>query len=189
MLTNKDGATILRTIKGFERWVYRQYSLSICVIKHDNDMLVIYWEGVIEYMQWAKDEGIELELSPTYIYESNGLIERAGQEVITRSIKVRESASLLARLWLETTLAVIYLYNRSLLDACPEDNDEMISLDEMLANWFCNYFRWYDPELITRIIADLRPNWEGIYVYGARAYPLKKEREADKECKAFKVNA
>jgi hypothetical protein len=110
------------------------------VIKHDNDTLVIHWEGVIEYMQWAKDEGIELELSPTYTHESNGLIERAGQEVIICLIKVCESASLPARLWPETTLAVIYLYNRSPLDACPEDNDEMISPDEMLANWFRNYF-------------------------------------------------
>jgi hypothetical protein len=65
----------------------------------------------------------------------------------------------------------------------------MTSPDEMLANWFRNYFRWYDPELVNRITADLRPNWEGIYVYGARAYPLKKEREADKERRAFKVKS
>ena len=92
-------------------------------------------------MRWAKDEGIELELSPTYIHESNRLIERAGQEVITRSIKVRESANLSVKLWPESTLAVIYLYNRSPSDARPEDNDEMTSPDEMLANWFRNYFR------------------------------------------------
>ena len=85
-------------------------------------------------MRWAKDEGIELELSPTYIHESNRLIERAGQEVITRSIKVRESANLSVKLWPESTLAVIYLYNRSPLNTRPEDNDEMTSLDEMLIN-------------------------------------------------------
>jgi hypothetical protein len=85
-------------------------------------------------MRWAKDEGIELELSLTYTHESNRLIERAGQEVIIRSIKVRESVNLPAKLWPESTLAVIYLYNRSPLDARPEDNDEMTSLDEMLAN-------------------------------------------------------
>ena len=102
---------------------------------------MIYWEGATEYMRWAKDEGIELELSPTYTHESNGLIERAGQEVITRSIKVRESANLSVKLWPESTLAVIYLYNRSPSDARPEDNDEMTSLDEMLTNWFRNYFR------------------------------------------------
>jgi hypothetical protein len=140
-LINKEGAIIFRTVKGFERWVRRQYSLSICVIKHDNDTSVIYWEGATEYMRWAKDEGIELELSLTYTHESNRLIERAGQEVITRSIKVRESANLPAKLWPESTLAVIYLYNRSPSDARPEDNDEMTSLDEMLTNWFRNYFR------------------------------------------------
>jgi len=54
--------------------------------------------------------------------------------VITRSIKVRESINLLIKLWLESTLAVIYLYNRSPLNTRPEDNDEMTSLDEMLIN-------------------------------------------------------
>ena len=61
----------------------------------------------------------------------------------------------------------IYLYNRTLLNARPEDNDEMTLPDEMLVSWFCGYFRWYNPELVNRIIADLRLNWEGIYVYGA----------------------
>jgi hypothetical protein len=97
-LTSKDGATIFRIIKGFERWVRRQYGLSVCVIKHDNDTSVIYWEGSIEYTSWVKDEGIELELSLTYTHESNGLIERAGQEVILRLIKIRESANLPERL-------------------------------------------------------------------------------------------
>jgi hypothetical protein len=104
-------------------------------------------------------------------------------------IKIRESANLPERLWPEAALAAIYLYNRSPSNARPEDNDEMTSPDEMLASWFRNYFRWYDPELVNKITADLRPNWEGIYVYGARAYPLKKEREADKERRAFKVNS
>ena len=41
-LTNKDGATIFKIIKGFERWVRKQYGLSIYVIKYDNDTGVIY---------------------------------------------------------------------------------------------------------------------------------------------------
>jgi hypothetical protein len=42
ILISKDKATIFKTIKGFERWVRRQYSLSIYIIKHDNDTGVIY---------------------------------------------------------------------------------------------------------------------------------------------------
>jgi hypothetical protein len=49
-------------------------------------------------MRWAKDEGIELELSLTYIYKSNKLIKRAGQKVIIRLIKVRKSINLLIKL-------------------------------------------------------------------------------------------
>jgi hypothetical protein len=121
----------------------------------------------MEYINWADDKGIELELSPTYTHKSNGLIERAGQELILCLIKICESANLLEKLWLEAAYAAIYLYNCTPLNACLEDNNEMTLLDKMLISWFCGYFRWYNPELVNRIIADLRPNWEGIYVYRA----------------------
>jgi hypothetical protein len=52
----------------------------------------------------------------------------------------------------------IYLYNHTLLNARLEDNNEMTLLDEILTSWFYGYFRWYNPELINRIIADLRLN-------------------------------
>jgi len=68
------------------------------VIKHDNDTSVIHWKRSIKYMSWAKDEGIELELSLTYTHKSNGLIKRVRQEVILRLIKIRESANLLEKL-------------------------------------------------------------------------------------------
>ena len=54
--------------------------------------------------------------------------------MIIYSIKVRESINLLIKLWLESTLAVIYLYNRSPLNTRLKDNDEMTSLNEMLIN-------------------------------------------------------
>ena len=52
----------------------------------------------------------------------------------------------------------IYLYNCTLLNARLEDNNKITLLDKILASWFRGYFRWYDPELINRITADLRPN-------------------------------
>jgi hypothetical protein len=102
---------------------------------------------------------------------------------------MRIGANLPAHLWPETTLAAIHLYNKSPFDTYIKEEEEMKSPNERLDSWFCNYFRWYDPELINKIIADLRLNWNGIYVYGARAYPLIKEREAGKQKRAFKVNA
>jgi len=59
---------------------------------------VIHWEGSIEYTNWAKDKGIELKLSLTYTYKSNGLIKQTGQEVILRLIKIYESINLLEKL-------------------------------------------------------------------------------------------
>jgi hypothetical protein len=52
----------------------------------------------MEYINWADNKGIELELSLTYTHKSNGLIEQAGQELILRLIKIRESANLLEKL-------------------------------------------------------------------------------------------
>jgi hypothetical protein len=61
----------------------------------------------------------------------------------------------------------IYLYNRTLLNAYLKDNNEMTLLDEILISWFRGYFKWYNLELVNRIITDLRLNWEGIYIYRA----------------------
>jgi hypothetical protein len=85
-------------------------------------------------------------------------------------------------LWSETSLAAIYLYNMS-----PLQSNEFRSPNEVLDAWFRSYFRWYDPALILRMTVDLRPDWNGIYAYGCRAYPLMKAREQDKDKRDFKV--
>ena len=58
----------------------------------------------------------------------------------------------------------------------------------MLQLWFRQYFKWFDPQLIQKLSTDLRPDWSGIYAYGARAYPLAKDREALRKKRAFKVD-
>ena len=167
MLLNKDRAIIFRTIKGFKRQVQRQYSLSMCVIKHNNNIGVIYQEGSMEYINQADDKGIELELSLTYTYKSNRLIERVGQELILRLIKIYKSVNLPEKLQLEAVYTAIYLYNRTLLNACLEDNNKITLLDKILISWFYGYFRQYNLELVNRIIANLRLNQKGIYIYRA----------------------
>jgi hypothetical protein len=130
----------------------------VCVIKHDNNTSIIYWEGSMEYINWADDKGIELKLSLTYTYKSNRLIERVRQELILYLIKIYESINLLEKLWPEAVYTAIYLYNCTLLNARLEDNNEMTLLDKMLISWFYGYFRWYNLELVNRIIANLRLN-------------------------------
>jgi hypothetical protein len=119
---------------------------------------VIAIHGYIVYEIWTDAKGIEKELSPTNTHESNRDAKRVGQEVITRSIKMRIGANLPAHLWPETTLAAIHLYNKSLFDAHIKEEEEIRSPNERLDSWFRNYFRWYNPELINKITADLRPN-------------------------------
>ena len=64
----------------------------------------------------------------------------------------------------------------------------MRSPNEVLYSWFRTYFRWYSPQLVHNHLADLKPDWDGIYAYRARAYPLMKEREAGKDKRAFKTS-
>jgi hypothetical protein len=157
-LVNKSGAEITRVLISFESFTKRQYRLSICVFKHNNDTLVIAIHRYTVYEIWTNAKGIEKELSPTNTHESNRGAKRAGQEVITRSIKMRIRANLPAYLWPKTTLAAIHLYNKSPSDAHIKEEEEIRSPNERLDSWFRNYFRWYNPELINKITTDLRPN-------------------------------
>ena len=158
MLPSKDRATIFRTIKGFKRQVQRQYSLSMCVIKHNNNIGVIYQEGSMEYINQADNKGIELELSLIYTYKSNRLIERAGQELILCLIKIRKSVNLLEKLWPEAVYTAIYLYNRTLLNVYLKDNNKMTSLNKILISQFYGYFKQYNPKLVNRITTNLKLN-------------------------------
>jgi hypothetical protein len=95
----------------------------------------------MEYINWADDKGIELKLSLTYTYKSNRLIERVRQELILYLIKIYKSINLLEKLWPEVVYTAIYLYNRTLLNARLEDNNEMTLLNEILISWFYGYFK------------------------------------------------
>lgn len=182
LLQYKTTIEVLCAVQAQVRWVKTQYGLQIAKIKHDNDTSVISTTGSTEYQVWTEEQGIEIELPPTYTHEPNGGAERAGQEVITRSIKMRIAAGLPENLWAEAALAAIYLYNIS-----PSKANNWRTPNQQLDSWFQQYFRWYRPELVSRLTTDLRPNWSNIYAYGARAYPLIKDREAGRAKRAFKV--
>nr|XP_036580922.1 reverse transcriptase domain protein [Colletotrichum truncatum]KAF6789095.1 reverse transcriptase domain protein [Colletotrichum truncatum] len=61
----------------------------------------------------AQHNGIEIEETPPYTKEPNGGGERAGQELITRAIKMLSAAGLPTTLWVEAVMAAAYLYNMS----------------------------------------------------------------------------
>jgi hypothetical protein len=126
-LHEKSYGEVFAVLRQFDTWVKRQYSLSICKIRQDNDTSVIGLRGYTGYEMWTKAEGIDVELSPTHTHESNGGAERAGQEIITRSIKMRQGANLLPNLWLETVQAAIYPYGMS-----PLQTYAMLSPNEVL---------------------------------------------------------
>ena len=91
-------------------------------------------------------------------------------------------ANLPEKLQLESFIAAIYLYNQSL----SYINYQRI-LNKVLNLQFRNYFRQYNPELIARIIVNLRPNQNGIYIYSSRAYLIIKDREVGRNKRVFKI--
>jgi hypothetical protein len=181
-LQGKTQAEILRILTNFSSWVRNQYKLRICKISQDNDTATLPWRGSSEYERWAIDEGVDIERVPPYTHEPNGAAERAGKELITKSIKMRSGANLPEKLWPEVVTAAAWLYNMS-----PSHANDLRSPNEELDQWFAQYFRWYQPELVRLRTADLRPDWSGIYAYGCRAYPLNRERAAGRNRRGFKV--
>jgi hypothetical protein len=56
--------------------------------------VVIAIRGNTAYELWYTEEGIELELSPSYTHEPNGGSERARQEVVNKVLAMALAAQL-----------------------------------------------------------------------------------------------
>lgn len=174
---------IMRVIEKFEQRVSTKYGLKIVEIQQDNDTATRPWRGRSRYEEWADQKGIRIITPPPYTHEPNGSAERAGKELITKAIKMRTSANLPPKLWPEVIDAAAFLHGIS-----PTAIHDYRSPNEVLDQWFQQYFRWYQPETIRHRTADLRPDWSGIYAYGCRSYPLEVDRAAGKNRRGYKVN-
>ena len=176
ILISKTGIDVHESIRYFKNQVRHQFGLGIYKLKHDQDTLVIVIQGLTQYKYQVEEEGIDLELTLSYTYKLIGSIKKVGYNVINKSIRIRLDTNLLENLWLETSTTIIYLHS-----ILPSKAHEYYSLNEVLYLQFRNYFQQYNPALITRTTANLRPNWNRIYTYRARVYPLKKDREVGKD--------
>lgn len=181
-LKTKSREDVFSALHGFVSMVRVKYGLPVCKIRQDRDTSVVSEHGSTTYEAWCAREGIELELTPSYTHEPNGGSERAGQEIIVKLIKMRSAANLPERLWPYTSVAATYLHNRS-----PRQGHAWRSPYQVLEEWFAQYFRWYAPSRVHELTADLRPDWGNTYAYGCRAYPLQKDREAERHRRAYKV--
>lgn len=140
---------------------------------------MIHQSGNTDFQRLSREEGIVIETPPTNTHESNGGIEIAGKIVTGKSNVMLNSAGLPHKLWPESTQAAVYLLNMS-----PSQKHDWSSPQEVLDQWF-----WTNaPLLIREHMADLSPDWSGIYAYGCRAYPLDKDREANKHRRGFKTS-
>ncbi|KAL2155922.1 hypothetical protein VTH82DRAFT_664 [Thermothelomyces myriococcoides] len=139
LLTTKSLDQIMGVIQNFESWVRHQYGLAICKIKQDNNTATISPAGQAPmcYQNWAEENGIDVELSPLYTHEPNGLAERAGQELMVCSIKMLSNMNLPEKLWSKSVQAAMYLHSIS-----PSKAHEFRSPNEVLYSWFKQYFHW-----------------------------------------------
>ncbi|OHW95249.1 reverse transcriptase domain protein [Colletotrichum incanum] len=178
----KTHESVFKVLRVFERWVARQRGLAVCKIRQDVDRSVIAINGYTDFQQWAQNEGIEVETTPPHTKEPNGGAERAGQEAITRGIKMLSGANLPHELWVEAVMAGIFLYNIS-----PRKNSAWLTPIEKEERWFRQYFRWWQPHYQATLGRDLRPQWGWLHAYGCRAYPVRRDRERDVGRRRFKV--
>jgi hypothetical protein len=174
---------IMRVFRHFSSWLLTQYHLRIANISQDNDQSTLPWRGTSEYKEWCADNGIDIKPTPPHTHEPNGSSERAGQEVITKALKMRLGANLPEKLWPEVTQAAVWLYNMS-----PAHRNNLRSPNEVLLSWFQGYFKYYQPAHVRNASDDLRPDWSGVHAYGCRAYPLNRERAAGLHRRGFKVS-
>ena len=181
-MPTKAHTQIFKIVRSFERHIQRRYNLHLCILKHDGEKGVIAIQGMTEYQRWAENEGIEIQISPAYTHEPNGGPERAGQEVITRALKMSKHANLPEELWPEATSAATKLINMS-----PSQAQRFKSPNEVLDEWFVLNEDHYSPSAVRSIQADLRPDWSGIYVFGCKAFTLLQDRAAGMDRRAFKV--
>ena len=181
-LVQKSYTKVFNTICRFEHQVRQQYRLSICKIHYNNNRVIIPLNSKSAYQLQVYNKGIDLELIPSYIYKPNRGVEYIGQELINKALKIYLGAYLLERLQLEIVRATTFLYSIS-----PSYILQFHSPNKVLALQFKNYFRQYIPSISYILIVDLRLDQSGIYIYRYRIYLLKKDREANRIKRDFKV--
>jgi hypothetical protein len=112
-LKSKNQEEVFQVIRNFDTWVRRQYGLAVCKIRQDNDTGAIGIWCYTEFQHWVEEEGIDLENPPSRTKEPNDIIERDGQEIITKALRMKAGAGLPVELLPGSTEAAAWLYNRS----------------------------------------------------------------------------
>jgi len=78
----------------------------------------IRFDGAKEYItatqrQWYSDAGIDIETTPPYSSQSNGVAERANRTIKDRARAALADAGLGPKMWAEAVVAAVYVMNRS----------------------------------------------------------------------------
>jgi hypothetical protein len=183
-LHDKSLASIMWVMQKYERIVSQKYGLTIVELVQDNDQATLPWRGTSQFEIWCNKMGIQHITPPANTHELSSSQERAGKEIITKSIKMRTGANFPEYLWPKCMDASAFLHAR-----CPSALHGFRSPNEVLDQWFRQYFRWYEPAQIRHRTADLCPDWSGIYAYGCCAYPLIQDKAAGHRRRNFKVQS
>lgn len=177
-LPNKSLNTVGNVLIYFASWTERQYRLPVAVFRQDNEGAVISSASKTRFQTWALEQGIVLECAPPYTHEPNGSAERSNQTITNKSIAMLKEANLPEELSPESTKAAAYLYNMS-----PKQRLAWRTPKSVINEWHLDTYGYGITER-----PDPTPDWSGIYVYGCRAYPLQREREANTNRRFYKTH-
>ncbi|KFA77090.1 hypothetical protein S40288_10397 [Stachybotrys chartarum IBT 40288] len=170
---------LFNALYNFERWVDRQFNLKVCVWKSDNEPSLHPARGRSGFQVWCEEEGITLELSPSNTHEPNSSAERAVKGIVLKLSKMLNAAGLPEELWTEAGPAAGKLHNIT-----PQQKIGWKTPIHLIKQWV----EQRSHLLANELTDDLRPDWNGIYVYGCRAYPLHPSREMNIDRRAFKTS-
>ena len=146
---------IFPTLKSFLQWIKRQYRQEVQGLTTDGERSLGN-----AFVQYGKDEGINIEITPRATSALNGPAERAGGVVFMKSRVIRIHARLPEALWPEITRTAVLLHNMT-----PSEAHGWKAPHTILHEWL-------KDNNIDHIVRPSLPDLAHLVKFGSRAYPL-----------------
>ena len=155
---------IFPTLKSFLQWIKRQYGQEVQGLTTDGERSLGN-----AFVQYGKDEGIDITITPRATSALNGPAERAGGVVFMKSRVMRIQARLPEALWPEITRTAVLLHNMT-----PSEAHGWKAPHTILHEWL-------QDNNIDHIVRPSLPDLAHLVKFGARAYPLTNAAKEGKE--------
>jgi transposase InsO family protein len=152
--TEKENFAALRD---YVEYLDNRYSVKVRMVRSDNELFTS------KISRWLHKKGIECEPSAPRTPSQNGLAERSGGVIMTRSRAMRIGANLPHDMWKEIVNAAVYLHNRT-----PRER----------LGWKTPYEVFYTHTAKLTGLNEIRkPQLAHLRAYGCRAYAMTEDAQ------------